>query len=60
MSWCCLWFQDLFYSRKNFQRPELQDNVHQNFETEVACLDDMFDSKYSLDLNLVLLNGLIK
>ena len=27
--------QDIFYSRKNFSRPELQHGVHQNFENEV-------------------------
>jgi len=36
--------EDIFYSRKNFQRPELQDTIHQSFEQEVALLDQMFEN----------------
>ena len=34
--------QDIFYSRKNFSRPDLQLKPHRNFEQEVAILDEMF------------------
>ena len=34
--------QDIFYSRKNFERPELQLKPHRSFEQEVALLDEMF------------------
>lgn len=34
----------LFYSRKNFKRPELQVYPHRGFEEEVALLDSFFDS----------------
>ncbi len=30
--------QDFFYSRKKFQKPELQPKIHQNFEDEVRSL----------------------
>ncbi|XP_076445195.1 S-adenosylmethionine decarboxylase proenzyme-like [Babylonia areolata] len=42
--------EDIFYSRKNFSRPELQHNVHQNFESEVQVLDTIFPngSAYTL------------
>ncbi|GFN90096.1 S-adenosylmethionine decarboxylase proenzyme [Plakobranchus ocellatus] len=33
---------DIFYSRKNFVRPELQHQLHQSFDKEVSLLDDMF------------------
>ncbi|KAL8579536.1 hypothetical protein ACOMHN_025489 [Nucella lapillus] len=41
---------DIFYSRKNFSRPELQIGVHQNFENEVQELDKVFPngSAYTL------------
>ncbi|CAH1799859.1 unnamed protein product, partial [Owenia fusiformis] len=35
---------DLFYSRKKFMRPELQNKPHQCFNDEVSLLDDMFDN----------------
>jgi len=35
-------FQDIFYSRKSFSRPELQLAPYQSFEQEVAALDEMF------------------
>ncbi|PSN54906.1 S-adenosylmethionine decarboxylase proenzyme [Blattella germanica] len=34
--------EDVFYSRKNFKRPDLQMNPHQAFEQEVALLDTFF------------------
>ncbi|XP_059145079.1 S-adenosylmethionine decarboxylase proenzyme-like [Physella acuta] len=33
---------DIFYSRKNFTRPELQHYLHQSFDKEVDHLDQMF------------------
>lgn len=33
----------LFYSRKNFKRPELQVSPHRGFEEEIALLDSFFD-----------------
>lgn len=35
--------EELFYSRKNFKRPELQVSPHRGFEEEVALLDSFFD-----------------
>lgn len=35
--------EDLFYSRKNYKRPELQVSPHRGFEEEVAFLDQFFD-----------------
>ncbi|KAK5641974.1 hypothetical protein RI129_010521 [Pyrocoelia pectoralis] len=34
--------EDLFYSRKNYKRPELQIGPHQDFDQEVALLDALF------------------
>lgn len=34
----------LFYSRKNFKRPDLQVSPHRSFEEEVTLLDSCFDS----------------
>lgn len=34
---------DVFYSRKNFMRPELQDKVHTSFENEIELLDSEFE-----------------
>lgn len=34
--------QDLFYSRKNYKRPELQREPHRTFTDEAALLDSMF------------------
>ncbi|XP_035212859.1 S-adenosylmethionine decarboxylase proenzyme-like isoform X2 [Stegodyphus dumicola] len=40
---------DIFYSRKNFQRPELQNKPHTSFEDETEVLDQLFDgSAYCL------------
>lgn len=35
--------EDLFYSRKNYKKPELQVSPHRGFEEEVAFLDQFFD-----------------
>ncbi|XP_055639091.1 S-adenosylmethionine decarboxylase proenzyme isoform X2 [Toxorhynchites rutilus septentrionalis] len=42
--------EDLFYSRKNYKRPELQISPHRGFEEEVAFLDSFFEDgrAYSL------------
>lgn len=34
---------DVFYSRKNFMRPELQDKTHSTFDTEIEILDSEFE-----------------
>ncbi|XP_065337883.1 S-adenosylmethionine decarboxylase proenzyme isoform X2 [Cloeon dipterum] len=34
--------EDVYYSRKNYKRPELQQSPHCNFEQEVAVLDSFF------------------
>jgi len=34
--------QDLFYSRKNYKRPELQQEPHRTFADEATLLDSMF------------------
>lgn len=34
---------DVFYSRKNFMRPELQDKVHSSFDNEIEILDTEFE-----------------
>ncbi|KAK4297857.1 hypothetical protein Pmani_029757 [Petrolisthes manimaculis] len=34
--------QDLYYSRKNFKRPELQTSPHRTFEEEASILDQIF------------------
>jgi len=34
--------QDLFYSRRNYKRPELQQEPHRTFADEAALLDSMF------------------
>ncbi|XP_044740349.1 S-adenosylmethionine decarboxylase proenzyme isoform X2 [Chrysoperla carnea] len=36
--------QDLFYSRKNYGRPELQHTPHQAFDQEVTLLDSFFEN----------------
>jgi len=36
--------KDIFYSRKKFERPELQHKIHQNFEDEVKHLDQQFNN----------------
>ena len=35
---------DVFYSRKNYQRPELQESIQSTFDREVGTLDKIFDS----------------
>lgn len=34
---------DVFYSRKNFMRPELQDKSHSSFDQEIEILDSEFE-----------------
>lgn len=34
---------DVFYSRKNFMRPELQDKSHSSFDSEIEILDAEFE-----------------
>jgi S-adenosylmethionine decarboxylase len=34
--------RDVFYSRKNYMRPELQDKPHSSFEEEASVLDSFF------------------
>jgi S-adenosylmethionine decarboxylase len=34
--------EDVFYSRKNFERPDLQLKPHRSFIQEAALLDEMF------------------
>eukprot|EP00057_Strongylocentrotus_purpuratus_P009059 XP_011663533.1 PREDICTED: S-adenosylmethionine decarboxylase proenzyme-like [Strongylocentrotus purpuratus] len=34
---------DIFYSRKNFMRPDLQHSLYKSFEDEVKYLDSIFD-----------------
>jgi len=34
--------EDIFYSRKNYTKPELQHSPHKNFEQEVNRLDEVF------------------
>lgn len=42
--YCDLDYVDnIFYSRKNFRKPELQPSVHQQFEHEIDLMDEMFD-----------------
>ncbi|PIK56646.1 S-adenosylmethionine decarboxylase proenzyme [Apostichopus japonicus] len=43
MYWVHQFSTDMFYSRKNFLRPELQHNPHKTFEKEVERLDKIFD-----------------
>ena len=35
--------ESVYYSRKNFMRPELQPAVHRNFDSEVEYLDSFFE-----------------
>uniref|UniRef100_A0A131X8Z0 S-adenosylmethionine decarboxylase proenzyme n=1 Tax=Hyalomma excavatum TaxID=257692 RepID=A0A131X8Z0_9ACAR len=35
--------QDIFYSRKNFMRPELQNKPHTSFEDEIESLEGIFE-----------------
>eukprot|EP00117_Sycon_ciliatum_P021540 scpid72574/ scgid18846/ S-adenosylmethionine decarboxylase proenzyme; S-adenosylmethionine decarboxylase alpha chain; S-adenosylmethionine decarboxylase beta chain len=36
--------RDIFYSRKNFEKPELQTQMHRRFDDEVAYLDKIFSN----------------
>ncbi|XP_058061022.1 S-adenosylmethionine decarboxylase proenzyme isoform X2 [Anopheles bellator] len=45
--------EDLFYSRKNYKRPELQVSPHRGFEEEVAFLDSYFDDGRAYSLGAI-------
>ncbi|XP_055593925.1 S-adenosylmethionine decarboxylase proenzyme isoform X2 [Uranotaenia lowii] len=45
--------EDLFYSRKNYKRPELQVSPHRGFEEEVAYLDSFFDDGRAYSLGAI-------
>lgn len=45
--------EDLFYSRKNFKRPELQVSPHRGFDEEVAFLDSFFDDGRAYSLGAI-------
>ncbi|MCL4121651.1 UNVERIFIED_CONTAM: hypothetical protein GTU68_037804 [Idotea baltica] len=49
--------QDLFYSRKNFKKPELQATPHRNFEDEANILDRFFPGKGGRAYCMGSLNG---
>lgn len=44
---------DLFYSRKNFKRPEMQVSPHRGFEEEVAFLDSFFEDGRAYSLGAI-------
>lgn len=49
-NWNCaqrlhVFFQDVFYSRKNFKRPDLQKSPHRSFTQEVELLNAIFKGK---------------
>ena len=44
--------QEIFYSRKNFQRPELQKPPHKNFSEEVKILEKYFGAGAGLNSHL--------
>lgn len=41
------YLQDIYYSRKNFKRPELQVTPHRTFKEEAETLDNYFPSELS-------------
>lgn len=45
--------EDLFYSRKNFKRPEMQVSPHRGFDEEVAFLDSFFDDGRAYSLGAI-------
>ncbi|EAA14565.4 AGAP009619-PA [Anopheles gambiae str. PEST] len=45
--------EDLFYSRKNYKRPELQVSPHRGFDEEVAFLDSFFDDGRAYSLGAI-------
>lgn len=45
--------EDLFYSRKNFKRPEMQVSPHRGFEEEVAFLDSFFEDGRAYSLGAI-------
>lgn len=45
--------EDLFYSRKNYKKPELQCSPHRAFDEEVAFLDQYFEDGRAYSLGSV-------
>lgn len=45
---CMCLSQDVFYSRKNFKRPDLQKVPHRSFDQEVALLNSIFKGNVCL------------
>lgn len=45
--------EDLFYSRKNYKKPDLQCTPHRTFDEEVAFLDQYFDDGRAYSLGSV-------
>lgn len=45
--------EDLFYSRKNFKRPEMQVSPHRGFDEEVAFLDSFFEDGRAYSLGAI-------
>lgn len=45
--------EELFYSRKNFKRPELQVSPHRGFDEEVAFLDSFFEDGRAYSLGAI-------
>ncbi|XP_053662080.1 S-adenosylmethionine decarboxylase proenzyme [Anopheles marshallii] len=45
--------EDLFYSRKNYKRPELQVSPHRGFDEEVAFLDSFFEDGRAYSLGAI-------
>lgn len=44
--------EDVFYSRKNFERPELQKDTYRSFQLEIQSLDIIFKrSEYIIYFN---------
>ncbi|KAF4526461.1 hypothetical protein B566_EDAN014073 [Ephemera danica] len=46
--------EDVFYSRKNYKRPELQLMPHRNFEQEVELLDTFFKAEPDQTLEILM------
>ena len=49
-------FQEIFYSRKNFQRPDLQKPPHKNFREEVKILEKYFGAGAGSDDEIFMCN----
>lgn len=42
--------ENVFYSHKNFNRPDLQSSPHQHFEQEVELLDSFFAERGKMNI----------